>query len=154
MTKVYQKGNEKQYRRECSSHMGTFTYYVCSCTEIGGFVEVFKFHFFHIRIAKRTFSHAFGLAESNGTIHFVLGGRETLPQSDWKYPRSVAFRPTAPAATGLGRGGNGRWGGSEGARGACFSFIIGNMNKHISIFRIYHLAFTISWGKTEQMGLC
>ena len=36
------------------------------CTGRG--VEVLKFHFFHLRIANRPLSHAFGPAESNGTV--------------------------------------------------------------------------------------
>ena len=44
-------------------------------------LEVFRIHFFHKFIASGDFSHAFDLAESNGTIHFALRGRERLPQS-------------------------------------------------------------------------
>ena len=43
------------------------------------------------------YSHAFALAESNGTIYFALRGLERLPQEPSKIPPNVPFsaRPVA-----------------------------------------------------------
>ena len=56
-------------------------------------------------IAYTSFSHAFALAESNGTNHFALRGRERLPQEPSKIPPHVAFpAPRRPAGRGQASG--------------------------------------------------
>ena len=63
------------------------------------------------------------------------------------YPSNDAFRPAA----GSERNAAGRRGGLLRAQRTSFTLTIDDMN--ISTVRIGHLVVTISWDKTEQVGL-